>query len=85
MKMLNVKIDDWTHRNLKALAALRAMTVAETLKLLVGKEIDENPDCELCRKYGKTPNKTTIKAMKEKGGKSFETLDALMKDLKGDE
>jgi len=84
MKMLNVKVDDWTHRNLKALAALRELTVAETLKLLVGKEIDENPDCELCRKYGKTPNATTIKAMKEKGGKSFKTIDALMKELKDD-
>lgn len=85
MKMLNVKIDDWTHRNLKALAALREMTVAATLKLLVGKEIEENPDCELCRKYGQTPNETTIKAIKDKRGKSFKTVDALMKDLKGDE
>lgn len=85
MKMLNVKIDDWTHRNLKALAALRELSVAETLKLLVGKEIEESPDCELCRKYGKTPNATTIKAMKEKGGKSFKDLETLMKDLKDDE
>lgn len=85
MKMLNVKIDDRTHRNLKALAALRAMTVAETLKFLVGKEIDESPDCELCRKYDHTPNATTVKAIREKGGKSFATLDALMKDLKDDQ
>lgn len=85
MKMLNVKVDDWTHRNLKALAALREMSVADTLKLLVGKEIEENPACELCRKYGNTPNETTVKAMKEKGGKSFKTIDALMKDLNGDE
>ena len=49
MKMLNVKVDDWTHRNLKALAALREMTVAETLKFLIENEIEENPDCELCR------------------------------------
>jgi len=81
MKMLNVKLDDWTHRNLKALAALNEMTVAATLKLLVGKEIEENPECELCRKYGHTPNATTIKAIKDKGGKSYNNVDALMKDL----
>ncbi len=84
MKMLNVKVDDWTHRNLKALAALREMTVAETLKFLIENEIEENPDCELCRRYGKTPNATTVKAMRDKGGKSFNTLDALMKELKDD-
>lgn len=38
MKMLNVKIDDWTHRNLKTPAALKETTVAALLKLLVGKE-----------------------------------------------
>ena len=85
MKMLNVKVDDWTHRNLKALAALKELTVAETLKLLVGKEIEENPECELCRQFGLTPNETTIKAMKEKRGKSFKTVGALMKDLMSDE
>lgn len=85
MKMLNVKVDDWTHRNLKALAALKELTVAETLKLLVGKEIEENPECELCRQFGTTPNETTRKAMKEKGGKAFKTVGALMKDLMSDE
>lgn len=85
MKMLNVKVDDWTHRNLKALAALKEMTVAATLKLLVGKEIEESPECELCRKFGNEPNEKTKKAMKEKGGKSFKSVDALMKDLMSDE
>ena len=85
MKMLNVKIDDWTHRNLKALAALKEMTIAATLKLLVRDEVEENPECELCRKYGHTPNATTIKAMQEKGGKSYKNVDALMKDLMRDE
>jgi hypothetical protein len=85
MKMLNVKVDDWTHRNLKALAALKEMTVAATLKFLVGKEIEESPECELCRKYGHEPNETTIKAMKEKGGKSFKTVATLMKNLMSDE
>jgi hypothetical protein len=85
MKVLNVKLDDWTHRNLKALAALRDLTVAETLKLLVGKEIEENPECELCRKFGNTPNDTTLQAMKDKGGKSFKGVDALMNDLGTDE
>ena len=84
MKMLNVKIDDWTHRNLKALAALREMTVAETLKLLVGKEIEENPECELCRQSGTIPNEATMKAMNEKGGKPFKSVGALMKDLMND-
>ena len=54
-------------------------------KLLVGREIDENPECELCRKFGGKPNETTRKALDEKGGKSFKTVGALMKDLKGDE
>jgi len=86
MKMLNVKLDDWTHKNLKALAALKETTVASLLKLLVDKEIEENPeDCALCRKYGHEPNETTIKAMKEEGGKAFKTVDALMKDLTSDE
>lgn len=56
MKMLNVKLDDWTHRNLKALAALKEMTVAAVLKMLVGKEIEKNPEYELCRKYDQDPS-----------------------------
>ena len=54
--------------------------MAATLKFMVGKEIEENPECELCRKFGHEPNETTKKAMKEKGGKSFKTVKALMKN-----
>ncbi len=66
MKTLNVKLDDWTHKNLKALAALRETNIADLLKKLVDKEISENPEeCELCRKYGRKPNEETTKALKE--------------------
>lgn len=85
MKTLNVKLDDWTHKNLKALAALNTKTVSELLKMLVGKEINDNPDeCELCRKYGHEPNAETIKALKDKGGKTFKSVKSLMKDLLSD-
>lgn len=85
MKTLNVRLDDWTHKNLKALAALRETTIAELLKMLVGKEIEENPqECELCRKFGHEPNETTRKAMADKGGKSFKSIKALMEDLQSD-
>ena len=85
MKTLNVRLDDWTHKNLKAIAALRETTIAELLKILVGKEIEENPEeCDLCRKFGHNPNETTRKAMADKGGKSFKSIKALMKDLQSD-
>lgn len=85
MKTLNVKLDDWTHKNLKALAALKETTISELLKILVGKEIEENPEeCELCRKFGHVPNEETRKAMSDKGGKSFRSVKALMKDLQSD-
>lgn len=85
MKTLNVKLDDWTHKNLKAIAALRETTIAELLKLLVSKEIEENPeDCNLCRKFGHSPNKETLKAMTDKSEKSFKSIKALMKDLQSD-
>jgi hypothetical protein len=83
MKTLNVKLDDWTHKNLKAIAALKETTISELLKILVGKEIEENPvECDLCRKFGREPNETTRRAMAGKGGKSFKSIKALMKDLK---
>jgi len=64
MKMLNVKIDDWTHKNLKALAALKEMSVSSVLKFLVGKEITDNPDeCALCLRYGREPNEETRKVL----------------------
>jgi len=85
MKTLNVKLDDWTHKNLKAIAALKETTISELLKILVGKEIEENAEeCDLCRKFGHIPNETTKKAMAEKGGKSFKSVKALLEDLHSD-
>lgn len=85
MKTLNVKLDDWTHKNLKALAALKETTISELLKILVGKEIEENPEeCELCRRFSNVPNEETRKAMADKSGKSFKSVKALMKDLQSD-
>ena len=85
MKTLNVRLDDWTHKNLKAIAALKETTISELLKILVSKEIDENSaECDLCHKFGREPNKTTRRAMAEKGGKSFKDIKALMEDLKSD-
>jgi hypothetical protein len=85
MKTLHVKLDDWTHKNLKALAAIKETTIAEVLKMLIGKEIQENPEeCKLCLKYGKEPNKTTQAAMVQEEAKSFESIDNLMEDLESD-
>jgi len=85
MKTLNVRLDDWTHKNLKAIAALKETTISELLRILVGKEIEENAEeCDLCRKFGREPNATTKKAMAEKGGKSFKSVKALMEDLLSD-
>jgi hypothetical protein len=85
MKTLHVKLDDWTHKNLKALAALKETTIAEVLKMLVGKEIEENPDeCKLCAKYGKEPNETTKAAMVQEEAESFDSIDDLMDELESD-
>ena len=63
MKRMNLSLDDATHRNLKALAALRDVTVGELIKFFVGKEIEENPnECQLCLRYNK-PNAETRKAL----------------------
>ena len=72
-------------KNLKAIAALKETTISELLRILVGKEIEENAEeCDLCRKFGREPNATTKKAMAEKGGKSFKSVKALMEDLLSD-
>ncbi len=85
MKTLHVKLDEWTHKNLKALAALKETTIAEVLKMLVGKEIDENPEeCKLCVRYGKEPNKTTQAAMLQEEYEAYESIDDLMEDLESD-
>ena len=84
MKRMNLSLDDATHRNLKALAALRDVTVGELIKFFVGKEIEENPnECQLCLRYNK-PNAETRKALEEDGGKSFKSVKSLMKDLASD-
>ena len=85
MKTLNVRLDDGTHKNLKGIAYLKETTISELLRILVGKEIEENAEeCDLCRKFGREPNATTQKAMAEKGGKSFKSVKALMEDLLSD-
>jgi len=85
MKTLNVRLDDWTHKNLKAIAALKETTIAELLKILVGKEIEGNQEeCDLCRKFGHEPNETTRKTIAEKDGKSFKSVKALLEDLQSD-
>ena len=65
MKRMNLTLDDSTFRNLKALAALKDVTVGELIKWFVGKEIEEKPDeCKLCLRYNE-PNDETIKAFAE--------------------
>ena len=65
MKRMNLTLDDSTFRNLKALAALKDVTIGELIKFFVGKEIEENPDeCKLCLRYNE-PNAETIKALEE--------------------
>ena len=84
MKRMNLSLDDSTYRNLKALAALKDLTIGELIKRFVNKEIEENPEeCKLCLRYNQ-PNKETIKALNEKRGKTFNSAKELMKDLMSD-
>ncbi len=65
MKRVNLSLDDATHRNLKALAALRDVTIGELIKMFVWGEIEKNPDeCKLCLRYNE-PNAETIKVFAE--------------------
>ncbi len=65
MKRMNLSLDDSTYRNLKALAALKDLTIGELIKRFVNKEIEENPEeCKLCLRYNQ-PNKETIKVFEE--------------------
>lgn len=66
MKTLNVKLDDWTHKQLKALVALKETTIAKIIRIFVEREIKDNQEeCELCRQYGHEPNEETRKALEE--------------------
>ena len=65
MKRMNLTLDDSTFRNLKALAAMKDVTIGELIKSFVGKEIEEIPyECQLCLRYNE-PNAETIKAFAE--------------------
>ena len=65
MKRMNLTLDDSTFRNLKAIAALKDLTVGELIKLFVSKEIEEKPDeCKLCLRYNQ-PNAETIKVFEQ--------------------
>lgn len=84
MKRMNLSLDDSTFRNLKALAALKDLTIGELIKRFVNKEIEEKPEeCKLCLRYNQ-PNKETIKALNDKRGKTFNSAKELMKDLMSD-
>lgn len=85
MKRMNLTLDDVTAKNLRLLAVLKETTIARLIKYFVDREIKDNPDeCELCRKYGHEPNEETIKALKEKGGKTFSSVKDFFADLEKD-
>ncbi len=61
MKRMNLSLDDATFRHLKALAALKDLTIGELIKMFVNREILENPkECELCLRHHE-PNDETAK------------------------
>jgi antitoxin component of RelBE/YafQ-DinJ toxin-antitoxin module len=58
---MNLTLDDSTFRQLKAIAALKDLTVGELIKLFVDREIQEKPEeCELCLRY-REPDQETVK------------------------
>ncbi|GEM_PF-2644209 len=60
MKRMNLTLDDTTFRHLKAIAALKDLTVGELIKLFVAREIMESPkECALCLRYHE-PNEVTV-------------------------
>ncbi|MFZ2959220.1 MAG: hypothetical protein WA705_20225 [Candidatus Ozemobacteraceae bacterium] len=82
MKTLNIKLDDWTHKHIKALSALKEMTIAKMLRVFVEREISENPaECEFCRRFGNEPNSETKKALNETGGETYSNVEEYFKDL----
>jgi len=65
MKRMNLTLDDSTFRHLKALAALKDLTVGELIKMFVNREIQEKPEeCELCLRY-REPNEETVKTFED--------------------